>query len=36
LEDYEGYRHELRNIRDQEVREIDLAILKIGGLEELI
>jgi hypothetical protein len=34
LEDYKGYRHELRNIRDRQVREIDLAILKEGGLEE--
>ena len=36
LEDYEGYRCELRYIRDKEGREVDFAILKEGVLEELI
>ncbi|TGO03704.1 hypothetical protein PN36_01860 [Candidatus Thiomargarita nelsonii] len=36
LEDYEGYRCELRYIRDKEGREIDFAIIKEGVLEELI
>jgi hypothetical protein len=36
LEDYEGYRCELRYIRDKEGREVDFAILKDGVLEELI
>ncbi len=36
LEDYEGYRYELRYIRDKEGREVDFAIVKEGQLEELI
>ena len=36
LEDYEGYRYELRYIRDKEGREIDFVILKEGIIEELI
>ncbi len=36
LEDYEGYRYELRYIRDKEGREIDFVILKDGIIEELI
>jgi len=36
LEDYEGYRCELRYIRDKEGREIDFVIIKEGVLEELI
>jgi uncharacterized protein len=36
LEDFEGYRYELRYIRDKEGREVDFAILRDGVLEELI
>jgi len=36
LEDFHGYRYELRYIRDKEGREVDFAILKDGVLEELI
>lgn len=36
LEDRDGYRYELRYIRDKEKREVDFAILKDGNLEELI
>ncbi len=36
LEDFEGYRYELRYIRDKEGREVDFAILREGVLEELI
>ncbi|OGR07820.1 MAG: hypothetical protein A2511_12610 [Deltaproteobacteria bacterium RIFOXYD12_FULL_50_9] len=36
LEDRDGYRYELRYIRDKEGREVDFAILKDGLLEELI
>ncbi len=35
-EDYEGYRCELRYIRDKEGHEVDFAILQDGMLEELI
>jgi len=36
LEDRDGYRYELRYIRDREGREVDFAVLKEGDLEELI
>jgi predicted AAA+ superfamily ATPase len=36
LEDRDGYRYELRYIRDKEGREIDFAIVKDGVLIELI
>ena len=36
LEDRDGYRYELRYIRDKEGREVDFAIVKEGELEELI
>ncbi len=36
LEDREGYRYELRYIRDKEGREVDFVILKDGMIEELI
>ncbi len=36
LEDRDGYRFELRYIRDKEGREIDFVILKEGRIEELI
>jgi len=36
LEDRDGYRYELRYIRDKEGREVDFAIIKEGDLEELI
>jgi len=36
LEDRDGYRYELRYIRDKEGREVDFAIIKEGNLEELI
>lgn len=36
LTDRDGYRHELRYIRDKEGREVDFAIIKEGTLEELI
>lgn len=36
LEDSQGYRYELRYIRDKEGREVDFAIVKEGELEELI
>jgi len=36
LEDRDGYRYELRYIRDKEGREVDFAVLKEGDLEELI
>jgi uncharacterized protein len=36
LEDSQGYRYELRYIRDKEGREVDFAIVKEGKLEELI
>lgn len=35
-EDSEGYRYELRYIRDKEKREVDFVILKEGVIEELI
>ena len=36
LEDRDGYRYELRYIRDKESREVDFVILKEGMIEELI
>jgi len=36
LEDREGYRYELRYIRDKEGREVDFVILKEGKIDELI
>ena len=36
LEDSQGYKYELRYIRDKEGREVDFAIVKEGKLEELI
>ncbi len=36
LEDRDGYRYELRYLRDKEGREVDFVILKDGELEELI
>lgn len=36
LEDRDGYRYELRYIRDKEGREVDFAIIKDGKLESLI
>jgi len=36
LEDSQGYKYELRYIRDKEGREVDFAIIKEGELEELI
>lgn len=36
LEDRDGYRYELRYVRDKEGREVDFAVLKEGVLEELI
>jgi hypothetical protein len=36
LEDRDGYRYELRYIRDKEGREVDFAIIKEGRVEELI
>ncbi len=36
LEDRDGYRYELRYLRDKEHREVDFVILKDGVLEELI
>jgi predicted AAA+ superfamily ATPase len=36
LEDRDGYRYELRYIRDKEGREVDFVILKEGIIEELI
>lgn len=36
LEDRDGYRYELRYVRDKEGREVDFAVLKEGELEELI
>ncbi len=36
LEDRDGYRYELRYIRDKEGREVDFVVLKDGRLEELI
>ncbi|MEA1922186.1 MAG: ATP-binding protein [Pseudomonadota bacterium] len=36
MEDRDGYRYELRYIRDKEGREIDFVILKEGQIEELI
>lgn len=36
LEDRDGYRYELRYIRDKEGREVDFAVVKEGRLEELI
>jgi predicted AAA+ superfamily ATPase len=35
-EDHDGYRYELRYLRDKEGREVDFAILRDGKLEELI
>lgn len=35
-EDLEGYRYELKYIRDKEKREVDFVILKDGVIEELI
>jgi hypothetical protein len=36
LEDREGYRYDLRYIRDKEGREVDFAVLKEGKLQELV
>ena len=36
LEDRDGYRYELRYIRDKEGREVDFVIVKEGNIEELI
>lgn len=36
LEDHDGYRYDLRYIRDKEGREIDFLVLKEGNIEELI
>ncbi len=36
LEDREGFRYELRYIRDKESREVDFAITKDGKLQEII
>jgi len=36
LEDRDGYRYELRYIRDKEGREVDFVIVKEGRIEELI
>ena len=36
LEDSQGYRYELRYLRDKEGREVDFVILKDGNIEELI
>jgi len=36
MEDYNGYRYELRYIRDKEGREVDFAIVRDGILQELI
>ncbi len=36
LTDRDGYRYELRYIRDKEGREVDFAIIKEGLLEKLI
>lgn len=36
LEDHDGYRYELRYIRDKEGREVDFVIVKDGKIEELI
>ncbi|MBW2195750.1 MAG: ATP-binding protein [Deltaproteobacteria bacterium] len=36
LEDRDGYRYELRYIRDKDGREVDFAIIKEGKLEELV
>ena len=36
LEDRDGYRYDLRYIRDKEGREVDFAVIKEGNLEELI
>jgi hypothetical protein len=36
LEDREGFRYELRYIRDKEGREVDFVILKEGRVEELV
>jgi len=36
LEDRDGYRYELRYIRDKEGREVDFLIVKEGKIEELI
>lgn len=36
LEDYEGFKWELRYIRDKEGREVDFVILKDGQVDELI
>lgn len=36
LEDRDGYRYELRYIRDKEGREVDFAVIKEGQLVELI
>lgn len=36
LEDRDGYRYELRYIRDKEGREVDFAVLKEGAIEDII
>ncbi len=36
LEDSQGYRYELRYIRDKEGRDVDFAIVKEGMAEQLI
>ena len=36
LEDRDGYRYELRYIRDKEGRDVDFVVLKEGRIEELI
>lgn len=36
LEDRDGYRRELRYVRDKEGREVDFVVLKEGAIEELV
>ena len=36
LEDRDGYRYELRYIRDKEGREVDFVIVKEGNIEEIV
>ena len=36
IEDFDGYRCELRYLRDKEGREVDFVILKDGEIEELV
>lgn len=35
MEDREGYRYELRYVRDKEGREVDFVVLKDGHVDEL-